>query len=70
MSLLQLEGISKRFGRVVVADEISFQLEPGTSLGIIGPNGAGKSSMFGLISGDLKPDAGAIRFNGATLNGV
>ncbi|MDE3223327.1 MAG: ABC transporter ATP-binding protein [Acidobacteriota bacterium] len=70
MSLLQLEGISKRFGRVVVADEISFQLEPGTSLGIIGPNGAGKSSMFGLISGDLKPDAGTIRFNDTELLGV
>jgi len=70
MALLQLEGISKRFGRVVVAEGISFQLEEGKSLGVIGPNGAGKSSMFGLISGDIKPDEGTINFDGANLHGV
>lgn len=70
MALLQLEGISKRFGRVVVADGVSFQLEQGTSLGVIGPNGAGKSSMFGLISGDIKPDAGALSFADQSLHGV
>jgi len=70
MALLQLEGISKRFGRVVVAEGISFQLEEGKSLGVIGPNGAGKSSMFGLISGDIKPDEGTINFDGTNLHGV
>ncbi|HUY42631.1 MAG TPA: ABC transporter ATP-binding protein [Acidimicrobiales bacterium] len=70
MALLQLEGISKRFGRVVVAEGISFQLEEGKSLGVIGPNGAGKSSMFGLISGDIKPDEGSINFDGTDLRAV
>jgi branched-chain amino acid transport system ATP-binding protein len=63
MPLLQLEGVSKRFGQVVVADGITFQLEEGASVGVVGPNGAGKTSMFGIISGDIKADAGQLRFD-------
>jgi branched-chain amino acid transport system ATP-binding protein len=70
MPLLQLEGVSKRFGQVVVADGITFQLEEGASVGVVGPNGAGKTSMFGLISGDIKPDSGAISFDGRDLHRV
>jgi branched-chain amino acid transport system ATP-binding protein len=70
MPLLQLEGISKRFGRVVVAEEVSFQLDEGASLGVVGPNGAGKTSLFSIISGDIKPDAGVIRFDGRSLNSL
>jgi branched-chain amino acid transport system ATP-binding protein len=62
MPLLQLEGVSKRFGQVVVADEITFQLDEGASVGVVGPNGAGKTSMFAIISGDIKADSGALRF--------
>ncbi len=67
MGLLELEGVSKRFGQVVVAEEISFQLEQGESLGIVGPNGAGKTSLFGIISGDIRPDRGQIRLGGESL---
>lgn len=67
MSLLQLEGISKKFGQVVVAKEISFQLEAGDAVGIVGPNGAGKTSLFAMISGDIKPDAGHMSFEGHDL---
>jgi branched-chain amino acid transport system ATP-binding protein len=67
VSLLQLEGISKKFGQVVVAKEISFQLEPGDAIGIVGPNGAGKTSLFAMISGDIKPDAGHVSFEGRDL---
>ncbi|HEY5122079.1 MAG TPA: ABC transporter ATP-binding protein [Acidimicrobiales bacterium] len=67
MSLLQLEGVSKKFGQVVVAEEITFQLEPGASVGIVGPNGAGKTSLFGMISGDIRPDAGKILFDGQNV---
>lgn len=67
MSLLQLEGVSKKFGQVVVAKEITFQLEPGDAVGIVGPNGAGKTSLFGMISGDIRPDSGAIVFEGQNL---
>ena len=63
MPLLQLEGVSKRFGQVVVADGITFQLEEGASVGVVGPNGAGKTSMFGIISGDIKADSGQLRFD-------
>jgi branched-chain amino acid transport system ATP-binding protein len=62
--LLQLDGISKSFGRVVVAADLSVQIEPGSTLGIVGPNGAGKSSLFAIVAGDLRPDSGDVRLNG------
>ncbi|HEY1825234.1 MAG TPA: ATP-binding cassette domain-containing protein [Acidimicrobiales bacterium] len=67
MTLLSLNGVSKKFGEVVVAREITFQLDAGESLGIVGPNGAGKTSLFGIITGDLKPESGAITLDGANL---
>jgi len=70
VSLLQLEGVSKKFGQVVVAEEITFQLEPGASVGIVGPNGAGKTSLFGMISGDIRPDAGQMLFDGQNVLSV
>jgi branched-chain amino acid transport system ATP-binding protein len=66
-TLLQLDAISKSFGRVVVADSLSLTVGAGDLVGIVGPNGAGKSSLFGLIAGDLAPSAGEIRFAGATV---
>ena len=63
-ALLELDGVSKSFGRVVVADNLSLAIGPGDMVGIVGPNGAGKSSLFGLIAGDLRPSAGEIRFAG------
>jgi branched-chain amino acid transport system ATP-binding protein len=62
--LLELDRITKRFGSVVVADGLSLAVAPGDIIGIVGPNGAGKSSLFGLISGDLRPDAGEVRLDG------
>ncbi len=69
-SLLHLDGISKSFGRVTVAKDLTLRVEPGEALGIVGPNGAGKSSLFAMISGDLRPDAGAVRFDGRDVTGV
>jgi branched-chain amino acid transport system ATP-binding protein len=68
--LLQLEGVSKKFGQVIVGQEITFQLEEGAAVGIIGPNGAGKTSLFAMISGDVKPDAGEIDFDGHNLTRI
>ena len=62
--ILQLYGLSKSFGAVTVADELSYNLAEGEALGIIGPNGAGKSTMFDLITGTLSSDKGVIKFQG------
>ena len=64
MPILELNGISKKFGALTVAEQISFAVEPGEALGIIGPNGAGKSTLFNLITGNIAPDSGTIRFRG------
>jgi branched-chain amino acid transport system ATP-binding protein len=66
-TLLQLERVSKSFGRVVVAASLSLSIAPGDLVGIVGPNGAGKSSLFGLIAGDLQPSAGEVIFAGETV---
>lgn len=65
--LLELDAVSKRFGRVVVADGLSFGVDEGETMGIVGPNGAGKTSLFGMISGDLRVDTGDIRLSGTSL---
>lgn len=69
-SILEVQGLSKRFGKVVTADDISFSVTQGTALGIVGPNGAGKSTLLSLITGVLAPDAGAIRFDGKDVTRV
>jgi branched-chain amino acid transport system ATP-binding protein len=65
--LLELDRISKRFGSIVVADSLSLSLEAGDALGVVGPNGAGKTSIFSLISGDLRPNSGDVRFDGRSI---
>src|ERR1022692_2098333 len=69
-ALLELDGVTKSFGRVVVADNLSFAVGGGDIVGIVGPNGAGKTSLFGLIAGDLAPTSGEIRFDGARVTGL
>jgi len=56
--------VTKRFGRVVIAEDLSFSVGAGDTVGIVGPNGAGKTSLFGLISGDLAPNSGEVSFAG------
>ncbi|MDQ2874186.1 MAG: ATP-binding cassette domain-containing protein, partial [Actinomycetota bacterium] len=65
--LLELADVSKSFGKVVVADSLSLRVGDGDMVGIVGPNGAGKTTLFSLISGDLPPDAGEIRIDGAVV---
>ena len=62
--ILQLQGLSKSFGAVTVADDLSYEMQSGEALGIIGPNGAGKTTMFNLITGTLSPDKGLVYFQG------
>ena len=65
--LLELDHVTKRFGRVVIAEDLSFSVSAGDTVGIVGPNGAGKTSLFGLISGDLSPGAGQVSFAGRNI---
>src|SRR3979490_456976 len=65
--ILPLEKISKRFGAIVIANEIDLALDEGEALGIIGPNGAGKTTLFGIASGTMKPDAGRVIFAGTDI---
>jgi len=69
-ALLEVVGLRKRFGAIVVADDVTFTLDSGHCLGMIGPNGAGKSSVFNLIAGTIPADGGAICFEGRELSRV
>jgi len=66
-ALLEASGLGKSFGANRVLHDVSFEVRPGEVLGILGPNGAGKTTLFNLISGDLRPNTGAITFDGAPL---
>ena len=66
--ILRVEGLQKRFGGIVVSDNVYLSIASGEILGLIGPNGAGKTSLFNLISGVLRPDAGSIFLNGHKID--
>ncbi|WP_370321930.1 ABC transporter ATP-binding protein [Oricola sp.] len=67
--LLEAEGLGKTFGANRVLHDVSFSVRRGEVLGILGPNGAGKTTLFNLISGDIRPNSGTIRFDGDLLGG-
>ena len=65
--LLQAAGISKRFGAVVALEDVSIDVYPGEIAGLVGDNGAGKSTLIKILSAVLRPDSGAIAFDGAPV---
>ncbi len=64
MPLLSLVNLKKRYGALVVTDDVSLSVEQGEILGILGPNGAGKTTLFNLVAGTVKPDSGVVMFKG------
>jgi len=70
LAILEVDGVTKRFGGLVAVDAVSFSVEKGEILGIIGPNGAGKTTLFGLISSFMPPTAGDVRFEGRSIIGT
>lgn len=70
MPILELHNVTKAFGAVVVADELSYSLSEGEALGVVGPNGAGKTSMFNLITGTLAPNCGSLHFCGKPITNM
>jgi branched-chain amino acid transport system ATP-binding protein len=63
-TILSVEGLTVRFGALVAVGNVSFAAERGHITSVIGPNGAGKSSLFNLISGAIRPQAGRVLLNG------
>jgi branched-chain amino acid transport system ATP-binding protein len=70
MALLELHGISKRFGGLQALSRVDLTLEDGMIAALIGPNGAGKTTLFHILTGIYQPDEGEIRFGGRSLVGL
>ena len=67
--LLTIKGLTKNFGGVTAVKDVDLNVPPGMRLGIIGPNGAGKTTLFNMITGEIKPSAGTIHFEGQPIHG-
>ena len=70
MALLELDGLTRRFGGIVAVDGVTMRVAAGEVRAVIGPNGAGKSTLFNLITGVIKPTSGTVRFSDETLTGL
>ena len=62
--MIEVQGLTKRFGKLTAVNEVSFTVERGDAFGIIGPNGAGKTTTMRMLATTLKPDSGTVTING------
>jgi branched-chain amino acid transport system ATP-binding protein len=69
-ALLDVQGVTMRFGGLTAVDDASLAVEPGSITGLIGPNGAGKTTLFTVIAGFQAPAAGAVRFAGDDITAL
>jgi branched-chain amino acid transport system ATP-binding protein len=69
-ALLEVRKVTKTFGGLTAVSDVSFDVLPGSIVGLIGPNSAGKTTTFNLITGNYRADAGAITFAGKPLVGI
>ncbi|MEO3433309.1 ABC transporter ATP-binding protein [Inquilinus sp. CAU 1745] len=70
MSLLEVSGVSKRFGGLAALQDVNLNIHEGSIHAIIGPNGAGKSTLLNVLTGRIAPDKGTVMFNGESLLGL
>ena len=70
MAVLEVSGLSKSFDTVRVVDQVSFVADQGELLGLLGPSGCGKTTLLRLLAGLEEPDAGTVRFDGRSLDGL
>jgi ABC-type branched-subunit amino acid transport system ATPase component len=70
LSLLQVDGLCKRFGGVVAVDDCSLSVAQGSITGLIGPNGSGKTTVFNLVTGFIPKDSGSVSFKARTIDGL
>lgn len=70
MSILELKGLTQRFGGLIAVNEVDLSVEAGEIIGLIGPNGAGKTTVVNLITGVFKPSSGTVTFKGRRLDGL
>jgi branched-chain amino acid transport system permease protein len=69
-AVLSVAGLSKQFGGITAAHELSIELRRGTITALVGPNGAGKTTVFNLLTGAIRPDAGTITLKGLDITGL
>jgi ABC-2 type transport system ATP-binding protein len=70
MSVIEVRGLTKRFGKVLAVDGLSFTVEAGEVVGFLGPNGAGKTTTLRMLLGLVRPDAGTATINGKPYSGL
>ena len=68
--LLEVDGVTKRFGGLSALNDLSFEVGEGEIVSVIGPNGAGKSTVFNVVTGLYPPDEGDVRFHGQSIVGL
>jgi len=68
--LLQVRGLTKRFGGLTAVKSVGFSVTRGEVLGILGPNGAGKTTLYNLLTGFIRPDEGSVELRGRSLLGL
>ena len=69
MAVIEVRGLTKRFGQVLAVDQMSFDVETGTVTGFLGSNGAGKTTTLRMLLGLVRPDAGTATICGRALPG-